>query len=138
MMSLLIVLCYSLSALALFVSIYSKTWPSTKGRMISAYIEKCDSGADYTESPNITYEYKVDSHTYQSTLIRAAGNLSWSTSIPGISSACAQVNEFINRNEITVYYCPILPRYACLKPGGFAPTAILSLTASALLAIHTR
>lgn len=124
-----------LGGLAFAVALYSKTWPSTQGRLITASVDSDTSSGQYTESPKVLYEFTVGNRTYRSSLIRPSGDLSWSTTVPELSSAQGQVDEIVNRGEPIVYYCPIFPRYACLRPGGFvAPVFLLVLGTGCLVA----
>ena len=124
------IILYILAALAWIVALYSKTWPATKGRLIRARVVPSRSEGQYSESPDILYEYIVRNRTYRSSLIRPGGDFSWSSTIPGCSSARIQLEEIINRGEPTVYYCPLFSRLACLRPGGFAPSMFLLVAAA--------
>jgi hypothetical protein len=136
MISVVSIALYLLAGIALVVSIYSKTWPSTKGRLIDAHVEPDRSGGTYSESPSFLYEFTVRDRTYRSSFIRPSGDFSWSSTIPGISSARAQIDEIINLGELTVYYCPVFPRFACLRPGGYAAAIFLSVVATICVVLH--
>ncbi len=124
---------YLLAVLALAASFYSKRWPSTKGRLIYAVVEE-DGGMDgYGESASVMYEYEVKGRTYRCSLIRPAGDLGWSTNVPGLSSALVTVEEYQRRASLDVHYCPCLPQYACLKPGGIGMTVFLGLMGTGCL-----
>ena len=129
------IVLYLLAGLAFMVSVYSKTWPSTKGRLITACVESDRSGGQYSESSSVLYEFVVGNRTYRSSLIRASGDFSWSTTMPGMSSANAQIDEIINRGDPIVYYCPIFPRFAYLQPGGFVSSVFLLIIATLCLII---
>ena len=130
------IVLYLLAGFAFMVSIYSKRWPSTKGQLITARVESDRSEGGYSESPSILYEFVVGNRRYRSSLIRASGDFSWSTTIPDLSSANAQIDEIINQGELTVYYCPIFPRFACLQPGGFMSSVLLLVIATICLIIN--
>ena len=82
--------------------------------------------------------YRRRSNVSLVALIRPAGGFcGWSSTIPGCSSARIQLEEMINRGEPTVYYCPLFPRLACLRPGGLA-SSIFLLVAAVICSIIAR
>lgn len=125
---------YGLAALSATVSLWSRRWPCTAGRILDLRVRRDESG----ESPAIVYEYSVRGRSYRSSLIRASGDLSWSSSVPGFSSAVPTLEEIANRGDPTVYYCPWFPRLACLRPGGFATFGFLVAVATIVLLVKVR
>lgn len=120
----------ALTLLSVIMAIWSRKWPSTQGRLIEAVVTPELSGGQYAESPSVTYEYEVGGRTYRSSLIHPTGDLSWGTNIPGVSSASLQLDDIINRGEPAVFYCPLFPRYACLRPGGLSTSLFWAVLAT--------
>lgn len=123
---------YFLALVAGTASAYSRRWPSVSGRRMRSWVEEEYHGG-HSESGAVCYEYEVQGRSYRSTLIRPTGDLGWSTSVPGLSSAHETVREMSQADGFWVYYCPRWPAYACLKPGGKAMTVYLIIVASLCL-----
>ena len=123
---------YLAAVLILLLSVYSKSWPSVPGRLLTAEVET-EKHPEYHESASLLYEYEVEGKIYKSSLLRAAGDWGWSSNVPGLSSAQPTVEEFQWRKSLTVFYCPLFPAYACLKRGGTAMPAMLIIVATGFL-----
>lgn len=134
MICLLAIIASTAAALAVALAVYSKRWPSTSGRLIQAEVTSEVTIGEYSEHPSVLYEFVVAGRVYRSSLIRAFGTFSISASIPGFSSAAAQVADITNSKTLTVFYCPLYPGFACLKPGGVLVPTLLLLAALGLWA----
>ena len=131
----LAVIFYFLAIVAGAVSAYSRSWPSVSGHRMRSWVEEEHHGG-HSESGAVCYEYEVRGRSYRSTLIRPTGDLGWSTSVPGLSSALETVREMSQADGFRVYYCPRWPAYACLKPGGEAMMIYLIVVGSLCLLLR--
>jgi hypothetical protein len=99
----------------------STSWPSTTGRIVASVLDvERDTNGKREESAEIAYEYTVGGATFVRSQINGGVELSWSTSVPGISGARDTLEELPIDAEVKVYYWPSYPGFSCLHPGKYA------------------
>jgi hypothetical protein len=112
-------------------------WPTVEGTVITSFIE-ADEDSQRTETAQVVYEYEVRGQVYQSSTIRPGGSVSWSTSVPGVSSAAKTVRDYRQGARVTVRYCSWWPSRACLEPGRYGFPLVLLVVCIALAAFLHR
>jgi hypothetical protein len=116
----------------------SVSWPTTKGRIVASVVdENFDSRGHRREEPMIAYEYTVAGRGYVRAQINGGLDVSWSTTLRGISGAQEIVDQFPLDSEVDVHYWPRFPGVACLRPGRYAGGVwAIVASVSAFLVIH--
>lgn len=95
----------------------SSHWPKTEGRVVISHVEVSNDSDGRSESPVFAYEFRVAGKTYVSTDVYAGWTGSWSTNLPGVSSARRFVSMHPLGSTVDVYYCPEDPSSSCIHPG---------------------
>lgn len=91
----------------------SPSWPTVQGQVIHSEVAlHRDSDGDRMYSPDIAYNYTVNSQQYDSSQV---GMLDGSTSIRG--TVQDTVKRYPSGTTVTVYYDPEDPANAVLEPG---------------------
>jgi len=126
----------ALAFVAVFIALWSHRWPKVEGRVdISIFDPEWQtevSGPQITferrGTHHLAYTYTVGGETFQSSRIAPIANLEWQLSgSPDTSSARDDSRWYREGGTVAVYYCPFLPRWSCLEPGGFMVAALLAL-----------
>ena len=110
----------------------SLKWPITRGTVITSEVKTTsDSGkSGYQHSANIRYTYRVDGKDYTSGKI-VVGDYSSNSS----RRARKLTSRYRKGSQVKIYYNPVKPGEAVLKPGGtlliYAPFAFGIIAAAA-------
>jgi hypothetical protein len=112
----------------------SKSWPSTKGRIVASSVDSGrDSRGNLVERAEIAYRYFVGDLELVRSQINGGLELSWTTSIPGISGARDTADSLPLDAEVNVYYWPSHPGIACLRPGKYIGGLFLLMLSAAII-----
>lgn len=95
----------------------SSSWPKTKARVVASHVEVSNNDNRRSESLVFAYEYQVEGDNYVSTDLYPGWESSWSTTIPGLSSARHLASSHPLDSTVEVYYSPDNPTMSCIYPG---------------------
>ncbi len=138
------------ACLLLAVAFWSSSWPSVKGRIEVSFLDqdtgwKTASGAQGTtvykkesESHVFAYSYEVRGRKFLGSNIKPWGVSSWNLTSGGDTDVADSGNTIWSgaRDDarwyregavIDVYFCPYLPQWCCVEPGGFILPVLLLL-----------
>lgn len=97
-----IIALYILAILYVFVIRTSAHhWLTASGRIVSAEVIR---GAKGYEEFVVEYHFKVKGDIHKGSRLIAGGEMSWSSTIPGISSASSFADRYKVGDMVTVYY----------------------------------
>lgn len=127
----------------LLVGFWSQRWPKTKGIiLVSIYdqewqAETTSAGGNLEKKDtfHFAYSFVVAGQEYQSSNIKPNGDLEWSTSTPGLSSAADRSRWYREGKSVDVYYCPLWPKLCCLEPGGILLPIVLIIASGFIFLI---
>jgi len=91
----------------------SKNWPKTNGAITHSDIDSWLKDGKSQYEVRLNYSYEVDGNKYKGSKIFPSGSYSGGN----ITKAKELVNEFPAGKTVDVFYDPVLPDSAALKPG---------------------
>ena len=137
----LLVLTYLFAGGALVtyaLEVWSARWPTLQGTVDSSYLGR---GPAYEwEATNyvaergnlyVYYSYTRDGVTVQASRLRALWPINWDLGTSRRDQDLVNSERYRTGSAVKVYYCPLWPRWVCLKPGGYLPTFVLAVAAFA-------
>ena len=146
-MLLIAFIAYSVAAISLatlVVAIWSLRWPRVKGLIdLSIYDREWGSDGFDGRQKNgkfyITYSYTVDGIGFEGTRISPLIHFEWQLSgSPDLSNSYDRSKRYREGAIVYVSYCPSLPGWSCLEPGGFFSALLLGAIAAVLFFVCER
>lgn len=125
--------CYGL--FCLFRIFALRRWKTTEGIVLESFKTSRRENFQTLEDAKVRYEYEVNGKRYQSSTIKASGDMSGDTAKRGQSDMDRLLAKYPAGSRVTVYYNPSMPRMACLEQGGgeamficlfFGPLAVVA------------
>lgn len=130
-----------LSLVTLFIAIWSLRWPRTKGTIDVSIFDREwaveSSGSEFTGKQHgkfyLAYSYTVGGVVFQRSRIAPLVEIEWQVSnSPDLSAARGRTYWYREGVIVDVSYCPFVPGWSCLEPGGFFVAFLLGVTAMIL------
>ena len=102
----------------------SYKWVFAHGKIVTSETRSTSGVNGYSESAYIEYKYSVHMKEFVGSDVKSGGDISWSTSIPGLSNANDLLEDYPIGKEVVVYYDPLEPNRSCIKHGSITPLII--------------
>ena len=115
----------------LVVGLTTSSWPSTNGRLLSSSVYRSTSSkAQRTFSPDLTYEYTVETTTYIGGFTKVGG-----LSFTYEPNAEQFIKKMQSKPTIPVYYLPLFPGIAVIERGVSSSTWVIAGAGIALFLV---
>jgi hypothetical protein len=132
------------SLVILLVAIWSRRWPRTRG-MIEVSIfdrewEAESSGSKFALEKKgkfyLAYSYSVGGIAFQGSRLAPLAEFDWQVSgSADLGSAHDRAGRYREGATVEVSYCPFLPRWSCLEPGGYVSAFVFGAVAALLFVV---